>query len=54
MTDALDRYLARPDADDRVVVARSCASPKKESCPAYLGLLALAEELERARGKDTK
>jgi Fe-S cluster biogenesis protein NfuA len=59
MTDALDRYLARDDADVRVRAALHCQSAGSCSgCPAQeLGtcsslrdtLLALAEELERAR-----
>lgn len=64
MTDALDRYLARPDADVMVRAALYCQSAGSCSgCPAQElgtcyslrdGFLALAEELERAREEDTK
>lgn len=65
MTDALDRYLARDDADVRVGVTLYCGTEGScHRCPSrysggtcYMlrdGFLALAEELERAREKDTK
>ncbi len=66
MADALDRYLERPDADERVAGAAYCCSdgvsgcagcPTCDSCrddetrdPERDGLLALAEKLEEAEG----